>query len=73
MNLGGKTPEVVYHGVPPKNRSPRFEPHAAWPCTSPYAAPRTLVKGKPGVAIELDVSFLKGRKHLPIVKLRRVA
>lgn len=73
MSLGGKTPEEVYRGVPPKNRSPRFEPRAAWPRASPCAAPQTLVKGKPGVELQLDVSFLEGRKHLPIIKLRCVA
>jgi hypothetical protein len=73
MSLDGKTPEEVYRGVPPKNRSPRFEPRAAWPRASPCAAPQTLVKGKPGVKLQLDVSFLEGRKHLPIVKLHRVA
>jgi hypothetical protein len=73
MSLNGKTPDEVYHGVPPKNRSPRFEPRAAWPRGSPCAAPQTLVKGKPGVRIELDVSFLEERNHLPIIKLLRVA
>jgi transposase InsO family protein len=73
MSLGGKTPAEVYLGTPPKNRSPRFEARDAWPRGSPCAAPQTLVKGKPGVRLALDVSFLEGRKHLPLVTLRRVA
>ena len=73
MSLGGKTPQEVYDETPPANRSPRFEPHAAWPRGSPCAAPRTLVKGKPRIRLELDVAFLEGRKHLPLTKLRRVA
>jgi hypothetical protein len=73
LSLDGKTPNEVYRGIPPSNRSPRFEPRAAWPRGSPCAAPQTLVKGIPGVRLELDVSFLEDRKHLPIVKLRRVA
>jgi hypothetical protein len=32
-----------------------------------------LIKGKPGVRLELSVTFHGGRKHLPIVTLRRVA
>ncbi len=56
-----------------ENRSPRFEARAAWPRASPCAAPQTLVKGRPGVRIELDVSFLEDRRHLPLIRLRRVA
>ena len=73
MSLGGKTPNEVYHGTPPKNRSPRFEPRFAWPRASPSAAPMTLVKGRPGVRLDLAVSFLEGRKHLPLVRIRRAA
>jgi hypothetical protein len=32
-----------------------------------------LIKGKPGVRLELAVTFEHGQKHLPIVTLRRVA
>jgi putative transposase len=71
--LGGKTPNEVYDGRFPANRKPRFEPRAAWPRASPCAAPRTIVKGKPGVRIELQVTFHKGRKHLPVVTLHRAA
>jgi hypothetical protein len=73
MSLGGKTPEEVYNRMPPVNRSPRFEMRTAWPRASPCAAPQTLVKEKPGVRLEPNISFLEGRKHLPHVKLRRVA
>ncbi|MGA2799503.1 MAG: hypothetical protein ABSE63_18115 [Thermoguttaceae bacterium] len=71
--LGGKTPLEAYFSHFPANRKPRFEPRAAWPRASPCAAPRTLVKGKPGVRLELQVDFHKGRKHLPIVTLKRAA
>ncbi|HEY4760007.1 MAG TPA: hypothetical protein VIH42_05445, partial [Thermoguttaceae bacterium] len=59
--------------LPPANRKLRYEPRAAWPRASPCAVPRTLVKGQPGARLELQVTFHKGRKHLPIVSLRRVA
>ncbi len=35
--------------------------------------PQVLVKGQPGVQIELVVSYQYGRKHLPVVTLRRAA
>jgi hypothetical protein len=31
------------------------------------------IRGKPGVRLDLHVSYLAGRKHLPIVALKRVA
>jgi len=31
------------------------------------------VKGQPGVRIELVVEYHAGKKHLPVVKLRRAA
>jgi transposase InsO family protein len=69
--LGGKTPNEVHHDTPPANRGPRFEVRAAWPRGSPCAAPITLVKGQPGVVLKLHVDYLEGRKHLPLIKLRR--
>jgi transposase InsO family protein len=71
--LGSKTPNEVYYCWFPANRKPRFEPRATWPRGSPCAAPRTLVKGKPGVRLELQVTFHKGKKHLPIVTLKRAS
>jgi hypothetical protein len=32
-----------------------------------------LSKGKPGALIELDVEFQNGRRHLPVVRIRRAA
>jgi hypothetical protein len=32
-----------------------------------------LVRGSPGAKLTLEVCFYRGRKHLPIVKLKRVA
>jgi transposase InsO family protein len=71
--LAGATPNEVYLGRRPANRLSRFEPRARWPRGSPCAKPQVLIKGKPGVRIELDVRFEGGRKHLPIITLRRVA
>jgi len=71
--LGGGTPEEVYLQQRPANRSPRFEPRALWPRPAPCALPQVLVKGQPGVQIELAVSYQHGRKHLPVATLRRAA
>jgi len=71
--LGGRTPDEVYHRRRPANRAPRFEPRARWPRGSPCARPQTLVKGVPGTRVELELSFQAGRRHLPIVRLRRAA
>ena len=74
MSLEGRTPQEVYRrDRHPANRRPRHEPRANWPRPSPCAKPTTLVKGKPGVRLELDVQFLAGRRHLPIVRIRKVA
>jgi hypothetical protein len=71
--LGGATPDERYFGRRPANRTPRWEPREKWPRASPCARPQTLIKGKPGVRLELAVTFDDGRKHLPVVALRRVA
>ena len=71
--LRGRTPNEVYHRRRPANQSPRFETRSGWPRPSPCAAPRTLVKGQPGVELELDVRSHAGQKYLPIVTLRRAA
>ena len=69
----GRTPEEVYHRRFPATRKPRYEPRTRWPRGSPAARPWALVRGKPGAQLELHVKFLAGRKHVPIVTLRRAA
>ncbi len=71
--LGGRTPDEAYHHRRSANRQPRFEPRPYWPRPSPCAKPQTLVKGQPGVQLEMEVAFHAGRKHLPIVTLKRAA
>jgi transposase InsO family protein len=73
ITLGGRRPDEVYHGLGPINCQPRFEPRANWPRSSPCAKPVTLVKGQPGARLEMDVQFSGGRRHLPVVSLRRAA
>jgi hypothetical protein len=72
--LGGRTPNEVYRQERrPANRAPRFEPREKRPRGSPCARPQALVKGRPGVKLELHVDYHRGRKHLPMVTLRRAA
>jgi transposase InsO family protein len=72
-SLRGCTPNERYFGRFPANRRPRFEPRDRWPRGSPCARPWALVRGKPGARLELDVGFHAGRRHLPIVRIRRAA
>jgi hypothetical protein len=71
--LGGMTPDEVYYHRRPAVRAPRFEPRPRWPRRSPCASPRTLIRGQPGVQLDLDVHYLGERRHLPIVTLKRAA
>jgi hypothetical protein len=71
--LGGRTPEEVYFHQRPANSLRRFEPRALWPRPAPCALPQVLVKGQPGVRIELEVNYQHSRKHLPVATIRRAA
>ncbi len=71
--LKGATPDEIYFGRQPACRAPRFEPRAAWPRGSPCAQPQVLVKGQAGVQVQLTVTFVGHRRHLPRVTLRRAA
>jgi len=71
--LGGRTPEERYRRIPAASRRPRFEPRPCWPSHSPCASPQAKVRGKPGVNLQLVVDFRQGRKHLPIITLKRAA
>jgi len=71
--LTGATPDEVYYHRRPACRAPRFEPRSRWPRRSRCAAPQTLVRGQPGVELEIEVQHHAGRRYLPIVTLRRAA
>ncbi|MGB2754671.1 MAG: DDE-type integrase/transposase/recombinase [Phycisphaerae bacterium] len=71
--LGGATPDERYFSRRPANHTPRYEPRSQWQRGSPCAGPQTLIKGQPGVHLQLAVTFEAGRKHLPVVTLRRAA
>lgn len=70
--LHGRTPNEVYERRFPLARKPRYEPRPGWPRGSPCARLWALTRGSPGARLELDVAYHGGRRHLPIVRLRRV-
>jgi len=72
-HFGARTPDEVYFGRFPACRKPRYEPRELWPRRSRCAGAQTLVRGRPGALLELSVTHVGGRKHLPVVALRRVA
>jgi putative transposase len=71
--LHGKTPNEVYFRFRPANERPRIEPRERWPRRTPCAVPRTLIAGQPGDRFTFQVDFHDGRRHLPVVSLRRAA
>ena len=72
-SLNGQTPHEVYHDLLPACERPRYEPRARWPRSAPCASPQAPVAGHCGTPIRLHVRYHCGRKHLPIVDLRRAA
>ena len=73
-SLGGATPDEVYFGVKPARDGPRFEPRKRFPLRlKPSKSAPQAVRSKRGVKLELHVSHFEGRKHLPVVVLRRAA
>ena len=71
--LNAATPDEVYRHRRLACRAPRFEPRQRWPRRSPCASPQVLVRGQPGVELDLSVQFLAERRHLPIITLKRAA
>jgi transposase InsO family protein len=71
--LEGATPEEIYRDILPACRMPRFEPRKGWPRGSPCARPTAEVRGNHGALLELSVSFVANRRHLPIVQIRRAS
>jgi putative transposase len=71
--LEARTPDEVYFDLPPACRAPRIEPRRRWPRRSPCAGPQARVRGRRGQRLNLTVSYLAGRKHLPIVELKKAA
>jgi transposase InsO family protein len=67
----GRTPDEVYLDRAPASERWRHEPRGRWPKESGCAAPWAEVRGESGVHLRLNVTYLNGRRHLPVVTLRR--
>jgi transposase InsO family protein len=64
MGVAGKTPREVYENRTARRR--RLEPRPHWP----HGRRR---RGTGGDKVRLAVSYVEGRKHLPVIELRRAA
>lgn len=71
--VDGNTPNELYHGFSPARQRSRYEPRSRWPRSAPCAAPIVPVAGSCGARIRLDVRYHWGRRHLPVVAVKRVA
>jgi putative transposase len=64
LALAGRTPYEAYEGHTARRR--RLEPRSNWPN-------RPRRRGTDGDKFRLAVSYVEGRRHLPIIELRRAA
>ncbi len=71
--LRGATPDELHAGDKPFRERARFEPRARWPRDARSVSPHSTSGACCGARLALHVRYLEGRKHLPIVKLERVA
>ena len=71
--LGGRTPNEVYFLRPPANEQCRLEPRRRWPRGAPCAKPKVGIEGEPGDPIIFEIDGHEGRRHLPVIRARRVA
>lgn len=71
--LQGATPDEVYDGAAPYWERARFEPRPQWRRTAKCASPQSRISGGCGARLELNVEYLDGREHLPVISLKRVA
>ena len=74
-SLDVRTPDEMYYGRAPACQRPRLELRPRWPrgstCASPQA-PVDVAASRDGPP-QLVVTFFGGRRHLPVVSLRRAA
>ena len=71
--LVGRTPNEAYHNRPAANETARIEVRPHWPPGASCPTPATAMDGEPGQRVVLLVSYHTGRKHLPVIQLKRVA
>ncbi len=67
--LNCRTPDEVYFDRSPECEKPRLEPRPFDPAHAPCAGPQAPVRGSPGARMQAQVTYYKGRRHLPIVRV----
>ncbi len=68
-----QTPNEVYGALSPACRQPRIELRPQWPSGSKCASPQAPRDDDDPRDLAVEVKFLGGRQHLPVVSLRRAA
>jgi hypothetical protein len=63
--LGGATPHEMYFQIARARDGPRLETRANWPLDE-----EIMLRDPKGAAVELVVTPLEGRPHLPLVELK---
>jgi putative transposase len=69
--LRGRTPDEIYCNLRAANTLPRLETRPKVRHSTPCAKPRMMMAGKAGRHIDIRLSFLEGRSHLPTLTVRR--
>jgi transposase InsO family protein len=64
-SLGGAAPFEIYFGRKPAHHKPRFEPRARYP-----VKPGEKLRARRGAKVLLEIQYLDGQKHLPVVALK---
>jgi hypothetical protein len=62
---GGAAPFEIYFGREPAHEKPRTEPRARYP-----TKPGERLRAKRGAKVLLEVTYLGGEKHLPVVAIK---
>ncbi len=65
--LEGRTPGEVSRGEPAATERPRFEPRRRWPNAVGE------IRGRRGARLKLVLTYVGGRRHLPVVELEQAA
>ena len=70
-SLHGRTPNEIFFRKRAACTLPRIEPRIGMKHAGPCASPRVMIAGKAGRKVRLKLSFLEGRRHLPVVEILR--
>ncbi|MHC5212509.1 MAG: transposase [Planctomycetota bacterium] len=73
QGLEGRTPDEVHSGRRPAIDRPRFEPRPGCHGSSVDGRSTRRASAQTGASLRLVVTFLGGRRHLPVVQLREAA